>query len=295
MQPFTNLIGCPLNGTWTFTSTDLYAIDNGFICDWSINFDPAIIPDATQFTPVLGITIDSAGWTGPSFLEDPNDPLIGQATLVVPGSYDYTFTVMDNFGCSYDTTINVTIDPQMVVDAGPPIVLCNVPEPMAGGVTANAVPNITYVWVPATGLTDPSDPLTDVFVTSPTWFFLTAYPAGSPECAVMDSVLVTPPPSLDPGEDAAITICPSSPIFVMTDSLGGTPQIGGTWTDVAGTVQADNFTPATATPGTYSYTYTVISPALCIATAQLDITVILTRTPPVAGCLTPGCRPIPAT
>ena len=283
VQPFTNLIGCPLNGTWTFTSTDLYAIDNGFICDWSINFDPAIIPDATQFTPVLGITIDSAGWTGPSFLEDPNDPLIGQATLVVPGSYDYTFTVTDNFGCSYDTTINVIIDPQMVVDAGPPIELCNVPEPMAGGITANAVPNITYVWVPAAGLTDPSDPVTDVFVTSPTWFFLTAYPAGSPECAVMDSVLVTPPPSLDPGEDAAITICPSSPIFVMTDSLGGTPQIGGTWTDVAGTVQADNFTPATATPGIYSYTYTVISPALCIATAQLDITVIPDTDPTCCG------------
>ena len=42
MEPFTDLVGCPLNGTWTLTVNDLFAIDNGYICDWSINFDPTL-------------------------------------------------------------------------------------------------------------------------------------------------------------------------------------------------------------------------------------------------------------
>jgi gliding motility-associated-like protein len=38
VQPFSNLIGCPLNGNWTITVTDNYAIDDGFIFDWEIGF-----------------------------------------------------------------------------------------------------------------------------------------------------------------------------------------------------------------------------------------------------------------
>ena len=64
VQPMTNLIGCPLNGEWTYQSTDLWGADNGFICSWSINFNPAIIPDVTQFTPVIGADADSSVWSG---------------------------------------------------------------------------------------------------------------------------------------------------------------------------------------------------------------------------------------
>jgi subtilisin-like proprotein convertase family protein len=36
VQPFTNLNGCPLNGTWSIEVCDLWASDNGFIFEWSI-------------------------------------------------------------------------------------------------------------------------------------------------------------------------------------------------------------------------------------------------------------------
>lgn len=387
VQPFSNMIGCPLNGTWTFTITDLWGADNGFLCDWSINFDPAIIPDATQFTPVLGSTIDSAAWTGSSLVTDPTNPLIAQATLTVPGTYDYNFSVTDNFGCTYDTTITVTMLPQMVLDAGPGVTLCNDSLPMAGVITANGPPStctwsvvmtdiyndgwnnngsitvtvdgvstnytnisgagtqqtanipvnngstvsiiynsgmynnensfilyddqgtavftqppnppagpiwsgiancggftpVTFVWSPTSGLANPGDPNSLVWVTNPTWYQLSVYPTGSPECAVSDSVLVTPPPSLFPGDDAAITICPSTPNFLMTDSLGGTPEAGGVWTNATGTVVPGTFTPWTTTPGTYSFIYTVTSPAGCMATSQLDITVIPDTDPTCCG------------
>ena len=119
---------------------------------------------------------------------------------------------------------------------------------------------------------DPTDPQTDVFVTQPTWFYLSAYPVGSPECAVFDSVLVSPDPSIDAGINEVMTICASDPVFQMTDSLGGTPDAGGVWTTSGGTVVPNAFDPNVG--ATDVYTYTVTSLAGCQATSELDITVI---------------------
>lgn len=38
VDPFSNLIGCPLNGDWTLSITDLWPIDNGAITQFSIEF-----------------------------------------------------------------------------------------------------------------------------------------------------------------------------------------------------------------------------------------------------------------
>ncbi len=45
--PFTALQGTPLNGMWEFRVTDLWAIDNGFLFEWSISFDPTLVTDCT--------------------------------------------------------------------------------------------------------------------------------------------------------------------------------------------------------------------------------------------------------
>ena len=44
-DPFNNLVGCELNGRWTLRVVDDWAIDNGFIFGWSLEFDPAIAPE----------------------------------------------------------------------------------------------------------------------------------------------------------------------------------------------------------------------------------------------------------
>ncbi|HRH37285.1 MAG TPA: PKD domain-containing protein, partial [Flavobacteriales bacterium] len=343
VQPWTNLQGCPLNGTWTYTSVDNWAADNGFICSWQLNFNPAIIPPVTQFTPDLGtVTADSAYWVGPNLVNDPNNTLLGSATLDTPGSYPYQFFVTDNFGCMYDTTIFVTVAQPIALDAGPNIQLCSTPVPMAAQVVANPPPTpciwtltlsdggsdtwngasvelivdgvsayytlnswgipqqvfnipvisgqsiqidytqstwdnsdvsflladdqggavyqsqmgpsagtlyqgqaacpgtppaVTWEWSPSAGLTDATSPNSDVFLTQQTWYHLTVYPIGFPECAVTDSVLVSPDPSLDPGLSYTMIICQGEPVFLMTDSLGGTPNAGGVWTSSNGTVE----------------------------------------------------------
>ena len=38
IQPFTNLNGCPINGTWEIEVCDVWASDNGFLFGWGIEF-----------------------------------------------------------------------------------------------------------------------------------------------------------------------------------------------------------------------------------------------------------------
>jgi hypothetical protein len=44
-SPWAALVGTPLNGTWSMRVTDLWAIDNGFMFKWSIQFDPSLVSD----------------------------------------------------------------------------------------------------------------------------------------------------------------------------------------------------------------------------------------------------------
>lgn len=128
VQPLSNLIGCPLNGDWTYQSTDLWGADNGFICSWALNFNPAIVPDVTTFTPSFGAGSDSSLWAGgtaPDFISANGDTVI--FTADAPGVYDFVYTVTDNFGCGYDTTITVTVADAFFVNAGPDQVICNDP------------------------------------------------------------------------------------------------------------------------------------------------------------------------
>ena len=46
------LLGCPLNGTWTLTVKDDWGIDNGFIFSWGLKFDPDIVEDCANWPPI---------------------------------------------------------------------------------------------------------------------------------------------------------------------------------------------------------------------------------------------------
>lgn len=143
VNPLNALVGCPLNGTWTFSVSDLWAIDNGFLCAWNINFDPSLYPDLVQFTPV----ITDVAWSGPGLTPNPGDPFAGSITPTVPGSYDYVFTATDDFGCTYDTTITVTVTNAPVVEATAILgTTCSEPTDLHAEIIAFAPPPPDCIW-----------------------------------------------------------------------------------------------------------------------------------------------------
>lgn len=101
---FPALQGCPINGNWTITVRDNLGIDDGYICEWGIFFDATLNPNNETYTPVI---VNEFWSPDPTIITGDNDTAI----IVQPplGTTGYTFNVEDNFGCSYDTTINVEV------------------------------------------------------------------------------------------------------------------------------------------------------------------------------------------
>jgi gliding motility-associated-like protein len=130
LNPMTSLVGCPLNGTWTIEFCDLWGADDGFVCDWTANFDPSLYPSITTFEPVIGNQCDSSYWipigaaAGNALVSTSGDCNGICVTPTAYGDYDYQYYAVDDFGCSYDTIITVHMDSGIVVNAGPDTSIC---------------------------------------------------------------------------------------------------------------------------------------------------------------------------
>jgi gliding motility-associated-like protein len=137
-----NLIGCTLNGDWAIDIFDNISMDNGFIFSWELHFAPSIIPtnlwEFTNSYPVSGMS-----WTGNGVT---SNNATASATPTITGNVPYTFHVIDDFGCTYDTTIYVHVLP--AGSAG----CCNLPTPNAG--QDNAICGLTYSFnaIPSQGI-----------------------------------------------------------------------------------------------------------------------------------------------
>ena len=105
-QNLSALIGTQLNGNWTLQICDKQAQDNGFLFNWKIEFNQAIIPSSVQYT----VPIISQTWLPATGIISTNN-----ATAIVspalPGNYTYRFRVVDTFGCTYDTLVKVANKP----------------------------------------------------------------------------------------------------------------------------------------------------------------------------------------
>jgi gliding motility-associated-like protein len=116
---FYDLVGCPLNGQWTIEICDNWSSDNGYIFSWEMTLNPHIAPDSWSYT----VPIDEFAWTSGPYIIDQSDESI---TINPPtgGAYNYTYTINDRYGCTWDTTITVDVISAPIVDLGPDITFC---------------------------------------------------------------------------------------------------------------------------------------------------------------------------
>lgn len=139
VQPLTNLVGCPLNGTWSLSITDNLLIDNGFIFAWGLDFDPSLYPpNIFSYTP----GIDSVYWNiTPDVIANNGDTITVKPNYF-DSTYSYTFTAIDSFGCSHDTTVDFYVK-------SPCEPSCLVSNTTSTGMYQAACPGDSsgYVWV----------------------------------------------------------------------------------------------------------------------------------------------------
>ena len=110
---FANLIGCPMNGTWSIEVLDGFSIDNGWMTEWEIALDPTLLPQDWSYD----VLVDSAWVEGPGA----NGPTIVPDQ---PGVIDYTIKVMDELGCIYDTINHMEVVGHPEPDLGPDYNIC---------------------------------------------------------------------------------------------------------------------------------------------------------------------------
>ncbi len=186
--PFTNFIGCPLNGAWSITVTDNLAIDNGFIFSWGLDFNPSVMPVAWGYTPV----IDSTYWN-----YGIGDTVNYQA--LIPGLNTLTYTMQDGAGCVYDTTVDVFVNPSPDIELGNDTSICLNDNIILN--SGNTVAGTSFNW--SNGGSSSS---TSVIINSTQSYSLTA--TSIEGCVAVDSILVVanPLPQIVISDDTLICI-----------------------------------------------------------------------------------------
>ncbi|MBL8003126.1 MAG: PKD domain-containing protein, partial [Flavobacteriales bacterium] len=303
LNPLSGLLGSQLNGNWTIEICDLWGLDNGFLCGWEMDFDPSLFPSLTQFTPVYGNACDSTWWTGPNIVSSSADCEQICVQPPAPGTYDYVYHAVDNFGCTYDTTLSVTISAPPVANAGPDVVMCagQGPVQLAASATGGApVQDCTYTLQLLDSFGDGWNgaSVTVTINGVPTTYTLNTGSNGSVNLPVQtgDAISISFSPGTYDGE-ITYRLRNGSNTIVFQD--GPFPAIGQAWSGVVncGTVPITytyswspstglsnpNIANPTANPGsttTYTVTVTQVGQPGCTDTDQVTVTV---TTPNGAG------------
>ena len=136
-QPLTGLIGAQLNGVWRLRILDDAGLDDGFLKSWSMSFANECYANVETVTPILSGGLWSPIGTAPIIdgtqvvTNIPHnttgiDPCptgadcignqLSNTTTLGPfsesGTFNYIFTVTDDFGCMHSQTIAIEVEEQ---------------------------------------------------------------------------------------------------------------------------------------------------------------------------------------
>lgn len=139
-QSFADFSGCPLNGTWTLEVCDYWNHDNGYVFWWGLEINPLRIPEAWEYN----VGIDSMKFSGNSIISQ-SDSSLSVAPLP-SGNHPYTLNIWDDFGCSYDTSFLVHVNPNPHAGLAEDTLFCSgAPLPILEA--RDQGPGAAYAWM----------------------------------------------------------------------------------------------------------------------------------------------------
>lgn len=201
------------------------------------------------------------------------DPLLDAAGV-------YTYTVKGVLPCG-DSSATVTVSVNPEVDAGTNgnLTLCSNESPINLFDSLGGTPQTGGTWTPAlasgSGLFDPAQDAAGVYI-------YTVF--GIDPCAdASATVTVEVIPEANAGTNGNLVLCNSDSPQNLFDSLGGTPQTGGTWSPALAS-GTGMFDPRVDAAGIYTYTVKGTSPC-GDASATVEVTINQGVDPGISGTL----------
>ena len=157
---FSELIGCPLNGTWAIEVCDHWQADNGWVFNWSMDICGVSQDEDCKYE----VGIDSLVWR-PDPSPQYHDYDMGQYRGVVvdrltptlseistpdtAGTFPINVFIYDDFGCVWDTTTRITSYWTPQPHLGPDTTLCGVDQATLDGRDRHTgTEPYKYVWEP---------------------------------------------------------------------------------------------------------------------------------------------------
>ena len=211
----------------------------------------------------LGGSPDTGGTWSPSLTSGTGvfDPSIDSEGV-------YSYSISSTTACS-DVSSNVDVSVEIAPEAGEDgsIEICDDNGLIDLFDSLGGAPDTGGVWSPTllsgTGVFDPNSD------TEGTYEYTVS---GSPPCAdAFATVTITISESPDTGTDAAIQLCSDNGTVDLINSLGGTPDTGGTWSPTL-TSGTGIFDPSIDAEGIY--TYSISGSSVCAdASSNVNISV----------------------
>ena len=269
---FSDLNGCPLNGSWVITVTDLLGQDNGAIFNWGLDFNPSLYSTADNYTPAITDTM----WV--------SDPTITSTTfnqiVVTPtsvGQKCYTYRATDEFGCDYDTVICFNVappeDPTFAYDQAAYCDNVANPTPIITGVAGGTFSSTAGLVINAT------TGEIDLVASTPGNYVVTYSTPGTGCLSTLDqNIAVHESPSATISGDA--TLCEGQTATITIDFLGTGPwdvtYSDGTNNNTITGIASTPYTFNTSTSGTY--TLVSVSNSGCSGSVSGSATVVVNGT-----------------
>ncbi len=156
--PLSELVGCPLNGTWKIRVCDNYGVDNGWVFNWSLDICGVSAGGGCKYQ----VGLDSVVWRPDSAYGD-FDNLTWRGVVVnnvnavdayisspdTAGTFPLVVSIYDEFGCRWDTTCSITTVWTPEPELGDNITLCSTDSILLNATDAHTpTQNQTYRWEP---------------------------------------------------------------------------------------------------------------------------------------------------
>lgn len=204
------------------------------------------------FTLLGGSSQPGGAWTNPMGSPSPNifDPAVSPAGC-------YTYTIFGSLPCANDVaTVCVSVNQAADPGTDGSVTLCSDAAPIPLFDQLGGTPQPGGSW---SGPSPVAGGMYNPWMAAGWYTYTVSGTAPCPSASAL--VVVTENVAPNAGTDGVVTVCSSSTPMDLLASLGGMPQVGGTWTFNT-MAHVSTYDPSVDVPGCYVYTVPGVTPCI---------------------------------